>query len=102
MFYRPAPGRDDGAGRQDRGGNRLRYRWVTKSYGIRGSGIPGRMVCMEALADRIDRHGQALERGHHSPLYVALMHSAADNVRVSGVVNDHPPRRPWCHVEQRR
>ena len=43
---------------------------------------------MDALADRIARHADALERGSRSPLYVALMRGAAGNARTGGLVND--------------
>ncbi|MGH3629477.1 MAG: hypothetical protein ACRDRL_18820 [Sciscionella sp.] len=49
---------------------------------------------MDTLADRIDRHAEALERGHRSPLYVAVMHGAADDARVGGVVTDIFPDGP--------
>lgn len=49
---------------------------------------------MDALADRIEQHAKALERGRRSPLYVALMHGAADNARAGGVVNDAFPDGP--------
>lgn len=46
------------------------------------------------LADRIDRHADALERERRAPLYVCLMRGAADNARAVGVVNDIFPDGP--------
>lgn len=52
------------------------------------------MVAVNALADRIDCHADALERGGRSPLYVTLMRGAADNARAGGVVEDLFPQGP--------
>lgn len=52
------------------------------------------MNAVNALADRIDRHADALERGRRSPLYVVLMRGAARDARAEGVVNDVFPEGP--------
>lgn len=52
------------------------------------------MASVDTLADRIDRHAKVLERGNRSPLYVALMHGAADDARAGGVVNHIFPVGP--------
>lgn len=52
------------------------------------------IVLMVALADRIARHADALERGHRSPLYIALMRGAADSARAGGPVTEVFPNGP--------
>jgi len=49
---------------------------------------------MSALADRITRHADALERDRRSPLYVALMRGAAESARSGGPVTDLFPDGP--------
>lgn len=49
---------------------------------------------MDALADRITRHADALERDRRSPLYIALMRGAADSARRDGPVADVFPDGP--------
>jgi len=49
---------------------------------------------MAALADRITRHADALERDRRSPLYIALMRGAADSARRDGPVADVFPDGP--------
>jgi len=53
-----------------------------------------RMAAVNALADRIARHADALERGHRSPLYVVLMRGAAQSARAGGPVCEVFPDGP--------
>lgn len=57
-----------------------------------GDGV--KIWAVVALADRIARHADVLERERRSPLYVALMRGAAQSARGGGPVTDVFPDGP--------